>query len=256
MNAAESAQDSGAVWFYMVRSDPAEPSRDDEFNRWYDEIDIPDVLAVPGFNRARRGVSQSVTGLPDMDLSASGGKYVALYDIESTDIDKTIIDLYVAARRMVALGRLSDVLKVVEANYYRRLVPLHENRKAESAGINRYFVLQKILCCRNVNEFGAYIDWFTSVQSPAADDMPGLMRISLYELYRVMEVVTVPPEQIPHLIVVYEFQHHSAPAVARELHSFFARLKDEGRLTDLHVPGDTALFLQIGELFYREQQEQ
>ena len=43
-------------WFYFVKTEPSDPALEAEFNTWYDEIDIPDVLAVPGFERARRAV--------------------------------------------------------------------------------------------------------------------------------------------------------------------------------------------------------
>ena len=32
----------------IVHSRPVEPSREDEFNKWYDEVHIPDVTSVLG----------------------------------------------------------------------------------------------------------------------------------------------------------------------------------------------------------------
>lgn len=52
-----------------------DPSREDEFNRWYEEEHVPERLAIPGFHRARR--YRAVHGAP---------KYLALYDVESADV--------------------------------------------------------------------------------------------------------------------------------------------------------------------------
>ena len=116
---APSADEGG--WFYLVKTEPSDPSKEAEFNAWYDDIDIPDVLAVPSFKRARRAVGQEVPEFPDVRLKEGDGSYAALYDISTTDIDNAIIDLYVAARKMNALGRSTDALRVVEANYYQRV---------------------------------------------------------------------------------------------------------------------------------------
>ena len=47
-------------WFYLVKTEPSDPSRETEFNEWYDDVDIPDVLAVPSFKRARRAIGQEI----------------------------------------------------------------------------------------------------------------------------------------------------------------------------------------------------
>lgn len=57
--------------------------QDAEYNRWYDQQHIPDVLAVPGFLSARRFVS-NVDG---------ARQYLALYEMESDEPDATLADL-------------------------------------------------------------------------------------------------------------------------------------------------------------------
>jgi hypothetical protein len=49
-------------WFYLVKSKPSDPAREAEYNAWYDDIDVPDVLEVPGFMRARRAVAVTLPG--------------------------------------------------------------------------------------------------------------------------------------------------------------------------------------------------
>lgn len=41
-------------WFFTVESNCIDNSREDEFNDWYDHIDLPDVLETTGFKKATR----------------------------------------------------------------------------------------------------------------------------------------------------------------------------------------------------------
>jgi hypothetical protein len=62
----------------VVQSEPVSPSREDEFNDWYDNTHIPEILAVPGFVSARR---YKVHG-----DSATGRAYLAIYELDADDL--------------------------------------------------------------------------------------------------------------------------------------------------------------------------
>ncbi|WP_067673016.1 DUF4286 family protein [Nocardia miyunensis] len=64
--------------------------QDSEYNEWYDGTHVPDVLAVPGFVSARRF---KITG-NEHGAVPPPGKYLALYDIETDDIERTMADLH------------------------------------------------------------------------------------------------------------------------------------------------------------------
>jgi hypothetical protein len=65
----------------VVFSNPAE-GKDDEFNEWYDNVDIPDLLAIPGMLAAHR------YDLRDSAMyHAEGGRppeqrYLVIYEME------------------------------------------------------------------------------------------------------------------------------------------------------------------------------
>lgn len=248
--AHDSGAGGGSHWFYMVKSQPADPAREAEYNAWYDDIDIPDVLAVPGFVRARRGIAQDISDVPAAGSGADKGTYVALYDITTNDIDKTIIDLYVAARKMAVLGRLTDALKVVEANYYRRLGQPHEVRGGTSAAGERYLYARKILCCREPGVRERFVDWYHSSLVRAVVDSGSLQRVSLYELYRVMEVLAVPPDEVTHLLIVYELSAPTARRAVDSLEQAIASLRAEGRLHEA-IEGQSTLYLQMSDVASR-----
>ena len=62
----------------------AADGKDDEFNRWYNEVHLVDVLAVDGFVAAQR------FALKDMSGSASPHRYLAIYEVETDDIDGVV----------------------------------------------------------------------------------------------------------------------------------------------------------------------
>ena len=61
----------------IVRID-VKPEMEEEFNRWYDQEHIPNLLAVPGIIWAKRGVN-----------TGKGPKYIAVYEHENIDIQHT-----------------------------------------------------------------------------------------------------------------------------------------------------------------------
>ena len=64
----------------LVQSDAAE-GREEEFNTWYDDEHLRDVLGVPGFVAARRFVA-----VPSVHGELPPNRYVAIYEIETDDL--------------------------------------------------------------------------------------------------------------------------------------------------------------------------
>lgn len=54
----------------VVESRPESPERAEEFNAWYDEVHLPEMLSVEGFGSARRYAS------------LDGESYVAIYELQ------------------------------------------------------------------------------------------------------------------------------------------------------------------------------
>jgi len=83
----------------IVESRPSSPERVDEYNRWYSEVHLPEVCAVPGFVSATR--YEPVDG---------DGPYVAIYELELDDLASAVERLGEA----VGSGaiQMSDVLSM------------------------------------------------------------------------------------------------------------------------------------------------
>ena len=80
--------------------------RDPEFNAWYDERHLPDLLAIPGVMSARRYIlaeSQLGNGLDPMVLTPQQFRYLALYEIDTENETDWIREL----KRRIGTGRMS-----------------------------------------------------------------------------------------------------------------------------------------------------
>ena len=69
-------------WILMVESSCADPSREEEFNDWYNNVHIPDILSTPGFVAVRRYVAK--------EFRDGRGKYLTVCEIETDNIEQTM----------------------------------------------------------------------------------------------------------------------------------------------------------------------
>ncbi len=70
-------------YMMVVFTNPID-NRDDEFNKWYDEQHLDDLLAMPGMKTAQR--YRLTIG--------SGWKYMAIYDVETDDLDGLMVEMF------------------------------------------------------------------------------------------------------------------------------------------------------------------
>jgi hypothetical protein len=84
---------------------PSDPSRDREYNDWYTQVHIPEILAVPGFVAARRyRVYQPGSG------PADSYPYIAVFELEADDLNRLIGEL--EARAADGRMHLTDAIEV------------------------------------------------------------------------------------------------------------------------------------------------
>lgn len=92
-------------WVLIVESNCSDETREAEFNSWYDTIHVPDILNdSPGFKNATRYVLN--------DPDATKAKHVAIYEIETEDINKTREAHFKNVENKKAAGRWTDLLQV------------------------------------------------------------------------------------------------------------------------------------------------
>ncbi len=234
-------------WLMLVATKNLDERQEAAFNHWYDDIDIPDVLKVPGYQRARRGLRQSVAGFSSPTAEGTDGRYLALYDIDTTSMDRTIIDMLLAAKKMDMTGRSIDALKVTERVYWRRHGAALEVAHAKAAGRNTFLYLERVSCCRDDATLSALDDWYDNTHLPdvARAGTPGLRRMTRYEVYR---VVMVEPISVPRFLTVYEFEATSADNVVAAMREVNQQLAKADRMSEWFSDSGSAVFQQIREV--------
>jgi hypothetical protein len=88
-----------------VQSSPV-AGHEDEYNRWYTETHIPEMLAVPGFVSARRYRVHENGTLP---ADPSRHTYLAIYEIDADDLDGPVKEM--RERSAAGATRRSDTLR-------------------------------------------------------------------------------------------------------------------------------------------------
>ena len=102
----------------LVLSHCKDPAREAEFNRWYEDIHVADILETGVFHTAYRYES--------LDPQATQAKYLALYETEQSDPAK-VREAMSKARAEAdweKRGRLSETIEVVASLTARRLWPM------------------------------------------------------------------------------------------------------------------------------------
>ncbi len=89
-----------------VESRPSSPDRDQEYNTWYDEVHLGELVALDGIVSARR--------LRPVD---GDGPYVALYEIEADDLQSVLQNMRANAGKL----HMSDALQLDPAPAMRLL---------------------------------------------------------------------------------------------------------------------------------------
>jgi hypothetical protein len=91
-----------AKFLFFAFSDCKDFTREDEFNEWYSNMHVPDMLKIPGMKSATRWVSAT-------DKPNQHRKYLALYELETGDIEEFDAKVREATMATITRGRFSDL---------------------------------------------------------------------------------------------------------------------------------------------------
>ncbi len=106
------------TWIVLVEASCADQAREDEFNEWYNKVHLPDVLETPGIVRALR--------YENIAPGESQGKYLAVYEVETDDLQNAFASSEQIMARKTAEGRMSDLLQIRSVTSFRQLYSLSE----------------------------------------------------------------------------------------------------------------------------------
>lgn len=97
----------------LVMSACTDPAREAEFNKWYDEIHIPDVTATPHIYAGQR---YKLAGSPSK--TEPDARYLAVYELDTDDTGAAMKGLGAEMQKVTAAGRMIDCIQVVSGTTY------------------------------------------------------------------------------------------------------------------------------------------
>jgi hypothetical protein len=92
----------------LVFSNPVE-GKEEEFNKWYDAVHLPEVLAIPGMRSAQRYAIRETDITHHSELAKPAHRYLLVYELEG-DANAVMTKLQEAA--LAGKLHMSDALDV------------------------------------------------------------------------------------------------------------------------------------------------
>ncbi len=168
--------------------------KEEEFNHWYNEEHLPELLAIPGVLNAAR-----------YEAVSSGPKHLACYELESPAVVET--EAFTSRKptewaqrigpRVIATNRINNV--------YRMIYPKELNPALASAGMAPALQIGRMdIAPENSEEWNK---WYSGVYVPNYEKVPGCIRGRRWNAVR----------GEPSYAVVYEFEHEKVSETAEWL---------------------------------------
>ena len=109
----------------FVFSDCKDPAREEEFNDWYDNVHLPDMLQVEGLVKATRWMTAE-------NAERQQRRYLAIYEVETEESIDTLNEK-IKARGMWTMkaGRFSDLPVFDPPNIPRVYKQIMEEKQAK-----------------------------------------------------------------------------------------------------------------------------
>jgi hypothetical protein len=174
----------------VVLTNPVE-GREDEYNDWYSNEHLQDVVAVPGYSSAQR----FATRIPM--IGESKHRYLALYDMD-VDSPQGVVAAGEALQKTEM--RISEALDLnVALSVYETILPRRTNSRGESTGTFRIVVFSNPVPGREAE----YTDWYENTHIPDMLGLPGVTAAQRLKLHQTQTEMPAP------YLAVYELAANS-----------------------------------------------
>ncbi len=237
-----------AKWLLTVGTNCADPAHEKEFNAWYDSVNVPAHLQVTGFKRATRYECLR-TADPRYSLVEGDPKYLALYEIETENIDATIREMNELDNLVEERGRITPFLVVQRVATYRQIAPAYEKplaaRIAEGGEAEQpkwLFVVQGI--CVDPQQEREFNHWYDNMHIADIMEARGFVRATRYELELVL-CDDKPGSEQARFLAVYEIEAVDVEDTMAHMRTIGKRLRGGGRMSPLFEHGPTRFYRQL-----------
>ena len=196
------------------------PEREEEFNHWYNEEHLPELLAVPGVLNAAR-----------YEAVMSGPKHLACYELESPSVvETTAFTSRTPTEWAQKIGPRVIGSNLIN-NVYQMIHPTDLNPDISGSDMAQALQIGRMdISPENSDEWNK---WYSGVYVPNYEKVPGCTRGRRWKAVKGQ----------PSYAVVYEFEHEKVSESAewlaqRDINS------DNGRMRDLmtHATGSPGIW--------------
>ena len=148
-----------------------DPAREAEFNQWYNQTHLPDLIGSGLFHTAIR------FSKAEGSLDPDGPKYLAVYESDRDDPAGLLGEVWKLASVLRDKGRVSDALEVKSVSMLQRLEGGFWTRRLDrkSQGLS----IASTNCVDPARE-GDFQDWYTGIHQPDVLSTGGFHTSSIY----------------------------------------------------------------------------
>ena len=208
----------------MVFTD-IDTEQDADFNDWYNQEHVADLLALPGFLNGAR-----------YEAAKGGPRYLACYELESAEAVQT--PEYLAFRASPSAWTQRVTPSVIGRNYvrnvYTQIYPQENEPAVMGRGMAPALQIGRMEVPAEIE--AKYNEYYDTVRTPGNLQVPGCLAIRRYHAV----------EGDPKYMTVYEFEHEKVPETKAwndrrgqdNMHSFIGG-------TYGHAPGSAGVYRRI-----------
>ncbi len=199
---------------------------EDDFNRWYNEEHLAELLSVPGVLSAAR-----------YEATSSGPKHMAVYELESPAVVET--EAFTSRPRTEWGSRVSP--SIIGTNFMNNVYEM-----IHPAGLTDDIANSDMAAALQIGRMdvppdqeAAWNDWYSGVYVPNYEKVPGCIRGRRWKAV----------QGAPSYAVVYEFENENISQTAewlkqRDIHPDNQRMRD----TMTHAPGSPGIWKKTFQL--------
>lgn len=215
----------------FVTANCTNPLQESAFNKWYDTVHLPDMVAT--------GLVSHPTRYRNADPLLRDARYLAIYEVEREDllekIPREILERFTP--QWMAHGRMHPALQVVSRLMWRCIGPTFTTPKTGQAPITGLFAVQSH--CADPAREEEFNGWYN------AQHVPDILSTGLFHTAYRFEAVSPQPGQDRYL-ALYETDAPDPLLAVREImETYRQRWLAAGRFSPLLQVTWRAVYLRL-----------
>ena len=164
--------------------------QDADFNAWYNQEHVSDLLALPGFLNGAR-----------YESAKGGPRYLACYELETVDAVKSpeYQEFHRKPSEWTQRIAPSRIGRNYVRNVYTQIYPQENDPAAMGRGMAPALQIGRMLVPPEIE--AKYNEYYDTVRTPGNLKVPGCLAVRRYQAV----------EGEPKYLTVYEFEHEKVP---------------------------------------------